>query len=128
MRRFPSGTEKKGLRCVVSTLVGGVWVEGDGGGGAWREGLDLLWLLLFWSSSLSGAGDGPGGTAGSRLFTDSAFTVVALDVSVTTGGADKRAEPAFRFCPWPSGAAVQSSAFPLAEWMLSMSPKVGSGW
>lgn len=85
----------------MNTLVGGVWVEGDGEGEVWptevREGQDLLWLLLFWSSSLSGAGDGLGGTGGNRLFTDSAFSVVALDVSVTTEGADKRTEPAFRF-------------------------------
>lgn len=89
------------LVCVVKTLMSGVWLEGDGEGDAWPtemwEGLDLLWLLLFWSSSLSGTGDGVSCADGKALWTGSALTVAALDVSMTTEGGDKWSAPAFRF-------------------------------
>lgn len=92
---------QEALFCVINTLVGGVWVDGEGEGDVWPpelwEGLDLLWLLLFWSSSLSGTGDGLSCTDGNRLLTDSAFSVVALAVSKTTKGGDKWSETAFRF-------------------------------
>lgn len=125
------------LFCVINTLVSGVCVDGEGEGDAWLtelwEGLDLLWLLLFWSSSRSGTGDGLAWPDGSALLAGSAFAAVALDVSMTTEGGAKRSEPAFRFWPSPSEAATQTSlspgsTFPFAEWMLSMSPRMHSGW
>ena len=74
---------------------------GDGVGEAWPtefcEGLlDPLWLLLFWSSGLSGTGDGLGWADGDTLLGASAF-VVSLDVSMATEGGERRREPEFRF-------------------------------
>lgn len=71
--------------------------EGDVGPTELCDGLDLLWLLLFWSSSLSRTGDGLGWTDGNTLLTGSAFAVVTLDVSMTTEGGDKWRETAFMF-------------------------------
>lgn len=114
-------------------------MEGGGGGGgeegaAWLtepcEGLDLL---LFGSSSRSAAGAGLGWADSNTASAGSAFAVVALDISVATEGGDKRSEPAFRVWPSPSEAATPTSlspgsAPPLAEWTLSMSPRMHSGW
>lgn len=79
--------------------VGGA--GGDGEGEAWPTelcpGLDPLWLLLFWSSGLSGAGDELGWVGGDTLLVVSAFAVFSLGVSMATDGGDKRREPEFRF-------------------------------
>lgn len=86
---------------MTLTLACGLAVEGDDEGEAWPAELctvvDPLWLLLGRSTSLSAAGDGLGWSDGDALLTVSAFTVVTLDTSMTTGG-DKRREPEFRFC------------------------------
>lgn len=74
---------------------------GDGAGEArlimFWAGLEPLWLLLFWSSGLSGAGDGLGFGDGDTLFVVSAVAVVSLGVSTATEGGDKRRESKFRF-------------------------------
>lgn len=112
---------------------------GDGEGEAWPTdlcvfvGLDPLWLLLFWSSGLSGVGDGLGWADGETLLVVSAFAVVSLEVSMATEGGDKRREPEFKFWTSPSTVAIlmclsPGSTFPFDEWMLSMSPKMHSGW
>lgn len=111
--------------------------EGEGEGEAWPpelwEGLDLLWLVLFGSSGLSGTGDGLRWTDAGGLLRDSAFSVAAFNVSTTTDGGDERSEAAFKFGASPSEAAAAASlsagsTFPLAVWMLSTSPGMGSGW
>lgn len=61
------------------------------------EGLDLLWLLLFCSSSLSDMLDGLGCTDANTSLAGSALAADALDVSMRTEGGDKRSEPVFRF-------------------------------
>lgn len=74
---------------------------GDGEGGVWPTllcaGLDPLWLLLFWSSGRSGAGDGLGWADGDTLLVGSAFAVISLADSMATDGGDNRREPEFRF-------------------------------
>lgn len=79
----------------------GVGAGGDGEGEVWPTepcaGLDPLWLLLFWSSSLSGAGDGLGRIDGDTLLMVSAFAVTCLEVSLATKGGDKRGDLEFRF-------------------------------
>ena len=59
-------------------------------------GLVPLWMLLFWSSGLSGAGDGLSWLVGDTLLVVSAVTVVSLDVSVATKAGDKRWESEFK--------------------------------
>lgn len=78
---------------------GGAGGDGDGRGcpAELLAGLDPLWLLLFWSSGLSGAGDGLGWFVGDTLLVVSAVAVVSLDVSIATDGGDKRRESEFRF-------------------------------
>lgn len=108
-----------------------------GGGGAesageaWPvvfwAGLVPLWLLLLWSSGFSGAGRGLGWADADAVFLLSADGVFSSDVSVGTEGGDERREPS------ASAAATMTflspdSTFPLAEPMLSMSPKRQSGW
>lgn len=74
---------------------------GNGEGEVWPTelcvGLDSLWLLLFWSSGLSGAGEGLGWVDGDTLLVVSVFAVVSVDFSMATEGGDKRREPEFRF-------------------------------
>lgn len=123
--------------CFIHTLgrVGGA--GGDGEGETWPTefwaGLQPLWLLLFWSSGLSGTGIGLDWVDGETPLPVSAAAVVSLDNSVVTAGGDKRRESEFRFWASLSAAAAATclsprSTFPLAEWMLSMSPKRQSGW
>lgn len=81
---------------MSGVCVGGD-AEGDVGLTELCEGLDLLWLLLFWSSSLSKTGDGLGWTGGNTLLTGSALDVVTLDVSMPTEGGHKWSETAFMF-------------------------------
>lgn len=110
----------------IPTLGSGVGAGGDGEGEAWPTelcaGLETLCSLLFWSSGLSGAGDGLGWTDGDMLLTvlPSALAVISLDVSLVMEGGDKRREPEFRFCPSASNVALLAclspdSMFPFAE-------------
>lgn len=115
--------------------VGGA--GGDGAGEArlillWA-GLQPVWLLLFRSSGLSGTGGGLGFGVGDTLLVVSTVGVFSLGVSTVTEGGDKRRESEFRFLTSPSTAAKVTclspgSTFPLAEWMLSTSPRMHSGW
>lgn len=107
-------------------------VEGEGWPTEPCAGLDPF-LLLFWSSGLSGAEGGLDRVGGDTFLVVSAFADVSLGVSMATEGGDKRREPEFRFWTSPSAVAVftclsPGSTFPLDEWMLSTSPKVQSGW
>lgn len=65
---------------------------GEGDGEAWPTelwaGLELFWLLLFWSSGLSSEGDEPGCLSGVTLLTVS--PVVSFGVSMATDDGDKR--------------------------------------
>lgn len=110
---------------------------GDGEGEAWPiescAGLDPLLLLLFWSSGLSGDEAGLVWAGGDAATAVSTFAAVSLGVSIATEGGDKRRELAFRFCTSPAAVPTPpclspASTFPLAEWMLSISPKRQSGW
>lgn len=82
----------------MSTLGG---EGGVGDGGAWPTelwpGLDPLWLLLFWSSGLSDAGEGLGCVDRDTLLAASAAAAVSLDASMATEGGDKRRASKFRF-------------------------------
>lgn len=121
----------------IPTLGSEGGAGGEGEGEAWPTEfcarLDPLWLLLFWSSGRSATGDGLGWVGGDTFLTVSAFAGISLGVSMATEGGDKRREPEFKFLTSPSTVAVLAclspgSTFPFAEWMLSMSPKMHSGW
>lgn len=104
--------------------------EGEAGPAEFCAGLDPLLLLLFWSSGRSVAGGGPVWAGGDTLTPLSAFAVVSLGVSIETGG-DERREPEFRASLSAAPAATclsQGSTLPFAEWKLSISPKIQSGW